>query len=163
MYGVATIFRQQCQAAFSVERNTYDSRVVIQCRGRKVWCHSWSLERGTQGAAKRRIRWDDKRRGTGWPWRPHGYEPIRNGQIKTCRPRAGQNCFRSNKDSKELVSKAPWPAAGDSAPLLRSGETPPGVLRPALETSAQDRPGPLGVGPEEATKMIQGLEHLCCE
>jgi len=25
------------------------------------------------------------------------------------------------------------------------------------------RHGPVGVGPEEATKMIRGLEHLCCE
>jgi len=52
---------------------------------------------------------------------------------------------------------------GESAPLLRSGETPPGVLRPALEPSAQDRPGPVGAGPEEATKMIRGLEHLSYE
>jgi len=52
---------------------------------------------------------------------------------------------------------------GDSAPLLRSGETPSGVPHPALEPSAQDRPGPVGVGPEEATKMIRGLEPLCCE
>jgi len=59
---------------------------------------------------------------------------------------------------------AAWPAGeeGDSAPLLRSGETPPGVLCPALEPSAQDRPGPVGARPEEATAMIQGLEHLCC-
>jgi len=49
---------------------------------------------------------------------------------------------------------------GDSAPLLCSGETPLGVLCPALEPSAQDRRGPVGVGPEEATKMIRGLEHL---
>jgi len=52
---------------------------------------------------------------------------------------------------------------GDSAPLLRSGETPPGVLRPALEPPAQGRHGPVGAGPEEATEMIRGLEHLCCE
>ena len=38
---------------------------------------------------------------------------------------------------------------GDSAPLLCSWETPPGVLHPALEPSAQQRHGPLGVGPEE--------------
>jgi len=38
---------------------------------------------------------------------------------------------------------------GNSAPLLRSGETPPGVLRPALEPSAKDRHGPVGAGPEE--------------
>jgi len=47
---------------------------------------------------------------------------------------------------------------GDSAPLLHSGETPPGVLHPALEPSAQDRP--VGAGPEEATAMIRGLEPL---
>jgi len=52
---------------------------------------------------------------------------------------------------------------GDSAPLPHSGETPPGVLCPALEPSAQDRSGPVGVGPEEATAMIRGLEALCCE
>ena len=49
---------------------------------------------------------------------------------------------------------------GDSAPLLRSGETPPAVLRPALPSSAQERHGPVGAGPAEATKMIRGLEHL---
>jgi len=52
---------------------------------------------------------------------------------------------------------------GDSALLLCSGETPLGVLHPALEPSAQDRHGAVGAGPEEATKMIRGLEHLSCE
>ena len=33
--------------------------------------------------------------------------------------------------------------------LLRSGETPWGVLHPALEPSAQERHGPGGAGPEE--------------
>jgi len=41
---------------------------------------------------------------------------------------------------------------GDSAPLLRSGETSLGVLHPALEPSAQERHGAVGAGPEEATK-----------
>jgi len=36
--------------------------------------------------------------------------------------------------------------------------SPPGVLRPALEPSAQVRPGAVGVAPEEAPAMIQGLE-----
>jgi len=41
---------------------------------------------------------------------------------------------------------------GDSAPLLCSGETSPGVLRPALKPSEQERHGPVGVGPEEGHK-----------
>jgi len=38
---------------------------------------------------------------------------------------------------------------GDSAPLLWSCETPPGVLRPALEPPAQQGHGCVGAGPEE--------------
>ncbi|PKU39329.1 hypothetical protein llap_10373 [Limosa lapponica baueri] len=40
---------------------------------------------------------------------------------------------------------------------------PPGVLCPALESSAQEGHGPVGTGPAEATKIIRGLEHLSCE
>ena len=41
---------------------------------------------------------------------------------------------------------------GDSAPLLCSGENPPGVLHPALEPSAQEGQRPAGAGPEEDHK-----------
>ena len=41
---------------------------------------------------------------------------------------------------------------GDSAPLLCSGETSPGVLRSALEPSAQEGHGAVGAGPKEGYK-----------
>jgi len=44
---------------------------------------------------------------------------------------------------------------GDSAPLLHSGETSPVVLHPALETSAQERQGPVAAGSEEGHKSGQ--------
>ncbi|KAK4826809.1 LOW QUALITY PROTEIN: hypothetical protein QYF61_011617 [Mycteria americana] len=47
---------------------------------------------------------------------------------------------------------------GDSAPLLRCPETP---LEHCVQLWAQDRHGPVGAGPEEATEMVRGLEPLC--
>ena len=55
------------------------------------------------------------------------------------------------------ASPAAWAQdeGGDSAPLSRSGETPPGVLRPAPEPSAQARHRPDGVCPKEGHKNYQ--------
>ena len=63
------------------------------------------------------------------------------------------------------ASKEAWPAGWGRwvcpsallcSALLCSGETSPGVLRPALEPSAQERHGPVGVGPEEGDKWSEG-------
>ena len=42
-----------------------------------------------------------------------------------------------------------------AAPLVHSSEISPGVLHPALEPSAQERHGPVGVGSEEGHKNGQ--------
>ena len=59
-------------------------------------------------------------------------------------------------DTREISTKlnhGQQVEGGDSAPLLCSGETPPGVLRPALDVpSAQERHGTVGAGTEEGHK-----------
>ena len=66
--------------------------------------------------------------------------------MSTCSPE-GQLYPRLHQDQQV--------EGGNSAPLLCSGETPPGVLHPALEPSAQVRHGPFGAGPEEGHKNDQ--------
>jgi len=48
------------------------------------------------------------------------------------------------------TSKAAWQQVegGDSAPLLHSGESLPGVLPQALEPAGQERHGPVEAGPD---------------
>jgi len=48
-------------------------------------------------------------------------------------------------------------------PQLWSDETLPGLQNPALEPSAQERPGPVGVGLEDSQKDDRRLEHLLYE
>ena len=78
----------------------------------------------------------------------------------------------------ELI--APWRASGilgslrrrvasrnreviDCPPLFCPHEAPSTVLCTGLGPSAEEGRGALGEGPEEATKMIRGLEQLSCE
>jgi len=51
----------------------------------------------------------------------------------------------------------------DSATLLCSDEAPPEVLFPSLESSAQERHGPIGAGPKQGHKKDQrdGRPLLC--
>jgi len=63
-------------------------------------------------------------------------------------------CSPEGQTSPGLHLKKPGQQVkgGDSVPLLHSGENPLGVLYRALEPSAQERHGPVGMGPEAGHK-----------
>ena len=88
-------------------------------------------------------------------------QPSQEGLGGTGGWKAGHKptmCTRSPKGQlyPELHQECGQQVEGsDSAPLLWSGETPSGVLCPALEPSAQERHGTVGAGPEEGHKDAQ--------
>ncbi|KAK4818642.1 hypothetical protein QYF61_016613 [Mycteria americana] len=76
-----------------------------------------------------------------------------------------QSSFSAKRFAQWLPSTAislpPDPLTGSDCSLGMSADD--GVLHPALESSAQERHGPVGAGPEEVTKVFRELEHLCYE
>ena len=65
------------------------------------------------------------------------------------------------KDRNQVVCRNTAKERDETHLCVVSKDT--GVLHPALEPPAQEGHGAVGMGPEEATKIVPGLEHLCCE
>jgi len=74
-----------------------------------------------------------------------GHEPT----TCTCSPEGQTSPGLHQKKHGQQVE------GDDSVPLLHSGESPPGVLCPALKPSAQERHGLVRVGPEESHRKDQ--------
>ncbi|KAK4831735.1 hypothetical protein QYF61_018865 [Mycteria americana] len=82
------------------------------------------------------------RRTWGYWWMKAGHEPTMCAHSPEGQPYPG---LHQKKHGQQVEG-------GDSPPLFHSCETPPGVLCPALEYSAQEKHGPVGAGPEEGHK-----------
>ena len=81
------------------------------------------------------------------------YEPemcARSPEIQLCPGMHQEKCGQQVK-------------GGDCRPILCSGESPPAVQGPALGAPTSEGHRPVQAGPEEATKMLRGLEQLPCE
>ncbi|TRZ22315.1 hypothetical protein HGM15179_004776 [Zosterops borbonicus] len=74
-----------------------------------------------------------------------------------------QRVFAAQKAKHPQLHQKPCGQQGegsDSAIPLCTGETPPAVLCPALETLTQEGHQPVGASPEDVTKKLRRIEHL---
>jgi len=103
--------------------------------------------------------------GRGSPWYPYrlGDEGIESSPAQKAlrvlvdeKLDMNHQCALAAQKANHILGciKAVWPTGegGDSASLLCFGESPPGVLRPALEPLAQEGRGAVGAGSEEGGK-----------
>jgi len=100
------------------------------------------------GREWRRQPWGEEHGGAGWQEAQH--DPAMCAHSPESQPYPG---LHQNQCGQQVEG-------GGSASVLHSRETPPGVLCPALEPSAQERHGPVGAGLKEATKMTRGTPLL---
>ena len=61
------------------------------------------------------------------------------------------------------ISRGGQQAGGDCPPLLYPHDAPPGALLTCLGVPVKEGCGAVGAEPEEAMKMLRGLEHVCQE
>ncbi|PKU36555.1 hypothetical protein llap_13134 [Limosa lapponica baueri] len=102
----------------------------------------------------------------GGEWIESSPEEKDLGVLVDEKPDMSQQCvFAAQKATHILgcIKRSEASRVREGTLPLCSGETPPGALCPALESSTQEGHRPVGAGPEEAMKMPRGLEPLCCE
>lgn len=77
-------------------------------------------------------------------------------------PRPGGGLPISAEGSESFL--LPWRghSSSTSCPKSQTDPTAPRASHESPDSSAGERHGCAGVGPEEATKMIRGMKHFCC-